>query len=267
MPGSYTDWAEAQILNHTWGGSIWTVLGNLYMSGNVTQSGETGAGAEPGSAPRTTIANNLTTFPAAVNGTKNNGVAIQTATATTNLGEFLCLTFWDSPVGGNAIAYTTLPMGKLVASGDSLIIPPGVLSITAEPGGLFTNFLKNAWLNHLWGAVPYNPPSTWHIGYFTTTPDDSLPGTEPVGNAYARAGVSNTPVFFPTVTAGGVKTNGQAIEWPEATGAQGTPTHFGFFDSVTAGNYSARCEITTPSLISALTIPWISAGTLAFSVD
>lgn len=266
MTGSYTDWAESQILNHTWGGTIWSVLGNLYMSGNVTQTAEAGAGAEP-SVARTAIANNLTTFPAAVNGTKTNGTAIQTATATSNLGEFLCLTFWDSPVGGNAIAYVTLPMAKLVASGDSLIIPPGVLTITAEPGGLFSNYLKNAWLNHIWGAVPYNPPNTWSIAYFLTTPDDALPGNEPVGNAYARAGVSNTPVFFPTITPGGVKTNGQSVQWPEATGAQGTPTHFGFFDSPSSGNYCARCEIDSPAPVAALTIPWISAGTFAFSVD
>ncbi len=111
MSGSLTNWGEAQILNHLFGGVSWTPLSTLYFGYMVGQAQETGPGAEPNSGGyvRKGIANNITNFPATANQIKTHATAINFDKAATNHGNVVAIGVWDSPSQGNLIAFWTLP--------------------------------------------------------------------------------------------------------------------------------------------------------------
>ncbi|MBW4648916.1 MAG: hypothetical protein KME06_09460 [Kastovskya adunca ATA6-11-RM4] len=268
MPGSFTNWAEAQILNAELGGVNWAVNSTLYFGFTLTASGEAGAGAEPvsGNMTRVAVANNLANFPAAVNGLKTVTADIQTNLATANIGSVVDLVIWDSAVAGNAVAYAQLPAAKLVQMNDGLLIPSGSITIQAQPGGFFSLLVKNAWLDHIFGGVPRQIPPTWYVGYVTGTPNDTAPGAEPIEPSYGRVAFANNTVYFPAVLPGQGKTNAQPIVWSESTGSQGLISHLIFFDDATGGNYCGRNQVPATS-IDQYDIPFVAANSLSISVD
>ena len=85
--------------------------------------------------------------------------------------------------------------------------------------GSYADYLENKILDHVFGAVTYTPPATLYFGLSTTTIADAGTGiTEPVGNGYARKGVTNNTTNFPSAS-GGAKTNGADITWTSMPGA------------------------------------------------
>jgi ABC-type phosphate transport system substrate-binding protein len=68
----------------------------------------------------------------------------------------------------------------------------------------------------VWGAIDFTPPATIYFGFSSTEPNGAGQNiTEPSGNGYARASVTNNTSNFP---AGNPKTNAVAIVFPEPTG-------------------------------------------------
>lgn len=98
-----------------------------------------------------------------------------------------------------------------------------------------SDFLELEVLDHVLGNAAYTAPATVHVGLFTVTPDDTGGGTEVTGGAYARAAVTNNATNWPAA-AGGAKSNGTEIAFPQATANWGTVVAFGIFDASTAGN-------------------------------
>lgn len=82
-------------------------------------------------------------------------------------------------------------------------------------------------------------PATWYLGLSTTAPaDDGTGFTEPVGNGYQRAAVTNSAANFPpATTSDGVtrKTSGAAFTFPNPTGPWGQVAHYGWFTAATGG--------------------------------
>lgn len=269
MTGGFTNYGGQKILNHTFGRQEWPVMANLYLSYAVTPSSDSSPGAEQTPAgDRIIVVNNLTNWPQAVNGVKTQGTDILFPKSQSNLGNVIDILFWDSqsPSSGNCFAWVQLPTSKLIETNDGILIPAGAITLTATASGLFSNYLKNAWLDHIFGAIPWTAPAAWSIGYVTDTPTDTTPGTEPAVGSYARLSVSNNTVYFPSAALGGVKTNGQLLEWQEASASQGSATYLVFFDAASGGNYCARNQITTTA-IDLNTIPRLAANSLALYVD
>lgn len=94
----------------------------------------------------------------------------------------------------------------------------------------FSDFLENAVLNHVLRNSPYTAPTAVYVALFTAAPSDAGGGTEVSGGAYARQAVT-----FGAASGGSV-TNSAAVNFPKATAAWGTVTHFALFDAATAGN-------------------------------
>ncbi len=94
--------------------------------------------------------------------------------------------------------------------------------------------------------------ATVYIALSTADPGSDGTGfTEPVGNAYARVPVLNTPTEWPAA-AGGVKLNGVDIDFPTATpSGWGTVTHFGIFIAATGGSPSMWGELDVPKSVGA----------------
>jgi hypothetical protein len=116
-------------------------------------------------------------------------------------------------------------------------------------------------LNDLeFGGVAWTPPATLYCAASTTTPNPDGTGvTEPVGNGYARAAVTNDASHFgPSVN--GVTHNLADILFPAATGPQGTITYLCWYDAPSGGNM-LRAGPIAPRVVAAGDILTIKATT------
>jgi hypothetical protein len=114
-----------------------------------------------------------------------------------------------------------------------------------------TNLAINDILSKLFGNTTFAVPATFYIALSTTTPTASGTNfTEPAGNAYARASVTNNTTNFPASTTES-SSNATLISFPQATGAWGTVTYIGIYDSATvgAGNCWAVAPLTASEAI------------------
>ena len=267
MPGSLSDFCEAQLLNQLFGGVPYSTPNTLYFGYMVGVAGETGPGAEPNSGgyQRIALTNNTANFAITANQVKSNATEIQFAEATSNHGLVQAIGVFDSPSSGNMLVYFPLTSPINITVGDAMRIPVGSLTVQFASGGL-SNYVKNALLNQLFGNVPFNIIPTLCVAYATSSPTDAVAGTEPSGNGYGRASVTNNTNNFPIATLGS-KGNALDINFGEATGSQGTVTHVQMFDAGSGGNYLGRYALSAPQAISAGTIPSIPANTLTLTLD
>jgi hypothetical protein len=128
--------------------------------------------------------------------------------------------------------------------------------------GSFTNYLENKLLDHVFGGGNYTRPATLYIGLSTSDPGETgSTAGEPSGNGYARVAVVNNATNFPAAS-GGAKTNGTPIEFPEATGAWGTVTHFFIADNSTGGNVLGYGALNVPKSPTAGDIVYFKANDL-----
>jgi hypothetical protein len=131
----------------------------------------------------------------------------------------------------------------------------------------FSDFLELKLLDHVFGNVAYTAPSTLHVALSTTTPNDNGSNfTEPSGNGYSRVAVANNATNFPAASAGS-KSNGTAITFPTATGSWGTVTHFGLYDSASAGNLIGWGALTTSKSIVNGDTAEFAIGALIITLD
>ena len=93
-----------------------------------------------------------------------------------------------------------------------------------------SNYLENALINATLRNTSYTSPSTVYVALFTSDPTDAGSGTECSGSAYVRQSATfGTP-------SDGASSISADVEFPQATGAWGTITHFGIFDASSSGN-------------------------------
>ena len=131
--------------------------------------------------------------------------------------------------------------------------------------GSFADYLENELLDHVFGGGDFTRPGTLYIGAFTVAPTDSGGGTEVTGGSYARKAVTNDATEFPAAS-GGAKSNGNAIEFVEATANWGSVVAIGIFDAVTAGNMLAWDDFTGVTINTNDTLR-IKAGDLDITLD
>ena len=132
----------------------------------------------------------------------------------------------------------------------------------------FADYLENELLDHVWGASAYSAPANIYVGLSTTAPaDDGTNITEPAGGAgYARVAVVNNLTNWPAA-ASGLKENGVAIAFPQATGSWGTVTHFFCADAAVAGNILGSGALTTPKTIDTGDTASFAIGDLDITLD
>jgi len=100
----------------------------------------------------------------------------------------------------------------------------------------FSDYLENEVLDHIFGGADFPRPATVYVALSTANPGEDGSGiAEPSGGAYARVAVTNNGTNFPAA-AGGSKSNGTDITFPEATASWGTITYFAIFDASSGGN-------------------------------
>ena len=127
--------------------------------------------------------------------------------------------------------------------------------------GSIADFLENELLDHVCNAA-YTPPATVYVGLSTADPTDSGGGlAEPSGNGYIRKAIT-----FAAAASRQVAQNAD-VNFNQASGAWGTITHWGTFDSESAGNMTAHGQLGTSKEVVSGNTPSVASGevTVSFS--
>ena len=125
--------------------------------------------------------------------------------------------------------------------------------------GSFSDYTENKVLDHITGKASFTKP-TIYVAYSTADPlDDNSGIAEPVGNGYARVTTSGSDW---DVASGGATANATAITFPEASGAQGTITHFAAFDASSGGNQLWHGTLDASRVITSGITPRFAIGEL-----
>ena len=125
----------------------------------------------------------------------------------------------------------------------------------------FSNFLELEVLDHVFRNSAYTAPSTIYVALFTSAPNDSGGGTEVSGNGYARQSMAFS------AASGGSISNSSSVEFPTATGSQGTITHVGLFDASSGGNLLAYGALTASKAVGSGDVFRFNAAALTISLD
>lgn len=125
----------------------------------------------------------------------------------------------------------------------------------------FSDYLENKLLDYVFSKTAYTAPDKY-IALFTAAPSDSGGGTEVNGNDYARK-LHNT---FSVASSGQVSNSG-AITFTAASGAWGTVTHFGIFDSLSGGNLLGWAILGTPKAVTTGDVVSFADSTLQITLD
>ena len=119
-----------------------------------------------------------------------------------------------------------------------------------------SDYLEEKLLNHVLRNTAYTPATTIYVGLATASFGDDNSGTELSGNGYARQSIAFD------AASGGISDNTSNVDFPAATGSQGTITHFGLFDASTGGNLLIHGAFSAGKTVATGDILRISAGEL-----
>tara|TARA_Y100001938_G_scaffold146981_1_gene227133 strand:- start:1257 stop:1640 length:384 start_codon:yes stop_codon:yes gene_type:complete len=125
----------------------------------------------------------------------------------------------------------------------------------------FSNFLELEILDHVFRNSAYTAPSTIHVALFTSAPNDAGGGTEVSGNGYARQSMA-----FSAASSGSISNSG-SVEFPTATGSQGTITHVGLFDASSGGNLLAYGALSASKTVDSGDVFRFNASSVTISLD
>lgn len=112
-------------------------------------------------------------------------------------------------------------------------------------------------------------PATVYLALFSVICTDSSFGTELSGDAYARVAITNNDTNFPAA-ASGSKSNGVAIEFPEATADWDEALGWALLDHITdsaASNIIFHNEFDSGKTILNGNTATFPIGTLVFGAD
>jgi hypothetical protein len=122
MPGHFTTYTSNKVLDLLLGKQTLTAPTTYYVGLSRWQLDLAGNPMnEPsgGSYARVAVTNNLTNFPAAVNGAKASGTAITFPAPTGDWDTVVCVFLSDAPTGGNIWAKASLNTNRTILNGDA----------------------------------------------------------------------------------------------------------------------------------------------------
>ena len=136
-----------------------------------------------------------------------------------------------------------------------------------------SDYLEAKYLDLTYNGVVFTPPASVFIALYTSDPTDADTGTEVSGGGYARAQVNpnggGAPQFDLAAVdgTGSMVTNADDIEFPAATDAWGTVTHFGIKDAATGGNLLHQGALDDAQVVGIGGFIKIAAGDLKLRME
>lgn len=131
-----------------------------------------------------------------------------------------------------------------------------------------TTYGKNELIKHMFRTGSFTKPTNWYLGLISAVTDIASGNvTEFSGNAYARVVIPVSDAdWIATIGSNGLTKNAQQLEFPMATGNQGTATHFGLWDAAAAGNLWICKQLVSPIAVPLGNIPVFYAETLTVAI-
>lgn len=298
MIGSLSNFGEAVVLDSVFGrSSAYTFPGTLYFELFTALPDDSGANGTPVSTSgtgyaRTPVSNTSTNFdPTPTSGgnkgIKTNKTAIVFPSALQAWGEVKGGGIYDASSGGNLLFLWEWDQSRIVAAGDTMRVEIGELKFTfnaeetVNADCLLSFAHQRAFLDAFFGN-PSAPsiPTDLYAALMTTVPGSdeaaAVRGEHPTGgpgaeltigvNGYARVQVPNDATRFPAY-ANGLKTNGQQIVWPQATGALSGVTAVAFYSAASAGTLVAKIKLDATQAWAAGDRPRLAASQLPILGD
>lgn len=131
--GSFTDFAENEVLDQLFGAQAYTAPATLYFGLSTSTVADDGSNiTEPSgnNYSRVAVTNNKTNFSVSSGGSVQNDAAISFPQASGSWGTITDFFISDASSGGNILAYGALDASKAVGDGDTLSFAIGDLTIT-----------------------------------------------------------------------------------------------------------------------------------------
>lgn len=165
----------------------------------------------------------------------SNNVTIDWGSLSGSWGVATHVVIFDNETAGNA--WFALPISALnLQSGSPASLQPGALRLTFGIASGVSNYLANSLIDLLMRDQAWSWPSIAYIGYTLTDSTNATPGTEPsTGTGYGREPVDADDVAW-LHDGNGIITNAAAIEFNQATLAQGDVVGHIYMDSASGGN-------------------------------
>ena len=132
---SYSDYLENELLDHWLGNSAYTAPATVYVGLSTADPLDDGSGlAEPvgNGYARVSVTNNLTEWPAAVGGSKNNANDVTFPLATGSWGTITHFALFDAATGGNMLGSGALTSSRTVSDGDQPRFAAGEITVTLD---------------------------------------------------------------------------------------------------------------------------------------
>lgn len=132
MAGSFSDYLENKLLDHTFNATTFTSPATVYVALYTAAPTDAGGGTEVtgGSYARVSKTANTTNFPASSGGAIANGTTVTFPTATADWGTVVAFGIFDDPTAGNLLVWADLTANKTVSNGDTASFAVGDLDIT-----------------------------------------------------------------------------------------------------------------------------------------
>lgn len=137
MASGKSDYLEAALLNHLFGGVAYTVPGTYYFALFTSAPNDTGGGTEVNTSgtnySRKSVTNNTTNFPTiTAPASKTNGASIDFTTASAAWGTVVAFGIYDAATSGNLLFWGDLTTARSVLTGDTPRFAAGALVITED---------------------------------------------------------------------------------------------------------------------------------------
>jgi hypothetical protein len=129
---SFCNVLENSLLNHTFGGTVYTPLTTMYVglsTANPTDTGSFTGECTGGSYARVAITNNKTTWSTSSAGSLSNAITLTFPTATASWGTVTYFFIATASTAGDVVAYGQLSASKTIDTGDTALFNIGDLTI------------------------------------------------------------------------------------------------------------------------------------------
>lgn len=230
-----SNYFEDKLNDHVLVNTAFSKPATVYLSLHTANPGETGGSeVSGGSYARVSITNNNTNFPVCPSTgtpTKSNGQPFTFPTSSAVWGTVTHWALYDESSSGNMLAYGSFATPRYVASGKTLKVPTGGMTITLSnySAGGMTDLLKRKVLDHVFGGPSYTPAATVYVGLGTALSGEVI--TEWSDTDYTRQACAFD------ASSGGVTQNAAAETFASSVVDDDvTLTHFGIWDDASLGN-------------------------------
>lgn len=125
---------ENELLDLVLGGQAWTIPANVWVGLYTTSPGDAGGGVEVvgGSYARVMVANDLTTWEAAVSGVKANAIAIDFPQATADWGTVKAWAVHRHATNDDVLYWGTVLPNRIILNGAEPSFMPGALVVNED---------------------------------------------------------------------------------------------------------------------------------------